>query len=213
MQNESQAEYFLSQYFGKMQESYLLLWTKQDKRSYSFKLPAEINNAAAMSVSLAKQKKDVYFGVTPSKVPYIGSSGRGKAEDSAALMSLWADVDLASGVHSAQSNNPPDVATVEKLLKNLKTPSIAVQSGGGLHLYWLLDEPVLITDDESRKKAAALAENWQQSIRKVFAAQGYTLDATADLARLLRVPGTFNYKNPSEPKLVIMIDSFNAQEE
>lgn len=213
MQDESQAKYFLSQYFGKMQGSYLLLWTKQDKRSHSFKLPAEINKAAAMSVSLAKQKKDVYFGVTPSKVPYSGSSGRGKAEDAAALMSLWADVDLASGVHSAQSNNPPDVATVKTLLKGHKLPSIAVQSGGGLHLYWLLDEPFPITDDESRKKAAELAEGWQQSIRSVFAAQGYTLDATADLARLLRVPGTFNYKNPSEPRPVVIMNDFNDQED
>ena len=213
MQDESQAKCFLSQYFGKMQESYLLLWTKQDRRSQSFKLPAEIKKAAAMAVSLAKQKKDVYFGVTPSKVPYSGSSGRGKAEDATALTALWADVDLASGVHSAQSNNPPDVATVKRLLQNHKLPSIAVQSGGGLHLYWLLDEPVPITDDESRRKAAELAESWQQSIRRAFAEHGYTLDATADLARLLRVPGTFNYKSPSEPKPVIMIDSFNAQEE
>ena len=213
MQNESQTEIFLSQYFGNTQEGYLLLWTKQDKRSYSFELPAEIKKAASMAVSLAKQKKDVYFGVTPSKIPYNGSSGRGKAEDSTALTALWADVDLASGVHSGQSNNPPDIATVKRLLKNHKLPSIAVQSGGGLHLYWLLDEPLSITDAESRRKAADLAEGWQRSIRKEFAAHGYTLDATADLARLLRVPGTFNYKNPSAPRPVIIIDDFNDQEE
>ena len=213
MQNELQAENFLSQYFGNMQEDYLLLWTKQDKRSYSFELPAEIKKAAAMAVSLAKQKKDVYFGVTPSKTPYSGSSGRGKADDSTALTALWADVDLASGVHSGKSNNPPDIATVKTLLKGHKLPSIAVKSGGGLHFYWLLDEPFPITDDESRKKAAELAEGWQQSIRSVFAAQGYTLDATADLARLLRVPGTFNYKNSSEPRPVVIINDFNDQED
>jgi len=211
--NQSLAENFLTEYFGKMQQGYLLLWTKQDKRSYSFTLPNEINAAAARACTLANQAKDVYFGVTPSRTSYNGTAGRGKAEDATALVALWADVDLSWGVHSGQSKNPTDLATVKILLKDLPHPSIVVHSGGGLHLYWLFNEPIEITDEESRKKATYFIEGWQQSIRRVFSAQGYTLDSTADLARLLRVPGTFNYKNPSDPKPVSIINDFNTQEE
>ena len=211
--NQKLAENFLTEYFSKMQQGYLLLWTKQDKRSYSFKLPNEIKAAAALACKLAAKKRDVYFGVTPSNTLYEGTSGRGKAENACALVALWADVDLACGVHNGQSKNPPDIATVKTLLKDMLNPSIAVHSGGGLHIYWLIQEPIEITDTESRKKAASLIESWQQSIRTVFSAQGYTLDSTADLARLLRVPGTFNYKNPSDPKPVSIINDFNTQEE
>lgn len=211
--NQSLAENFLTEYFGKMQQGYLLLWTKQDKCSYSFTLPNEIKAAAALACTLTTQNRDVYFGVTPSNTFYKGIAGRGKAENATALVALWADVDLACGVHSAQSKNPADAATVKTLLKGMPNPSIAVHSGGGLHLYWLLQEPIEITDTESRKKATSLIEGWQQSIRTVFSAQGYSLDSTADLARLLRVPGTFNYKNPSDPKPVSIINDFNTQEE
>ena len=212
MQTKSQAECFLNQYFGKMQNCYLLLWTKQDKRSYSFKLPEEIGKAAEIACRLAKTK-DVYFGVTPSKRAYSGSSGRGKAEDSAALVAFWADVDLSSGIHNTQSQNPPDVKTVRGLLKNIPTPSIAIHSGGGLHLYWLLEEPFPISDETSRKEAARIVEGWQNVIRQEFKAHGYTLDATADLARLLRVPGTTNLKDPHAPKPVAIIADFCSQEE
>jgi putative DNA primase/helicase len=189
------------------------LWTKQDKRSYSFRLPAEIKKAAAFACGLARKKKDVYFGVTPSKTAYSGTSGRGKAEDAAALVAFWADVDLGSGGHSSQSKNPPDIATVKELLRGIPAPSISIHSGGGLHLYWLLEEPFPITDEASRKEASAMVEGWQNVLREKFKIQGYTLDATADLARLLRVPGTFNLKDPSAPKPVISVPDFNTQEE
>lgn len=211
--NQKLAENFLTEYFSKMQQGYLLLWTKQDRRSYSFKLPNEIKAAAALACELAAKNRDVYFGVTPSNTLYKGTSGRGKAENACALVALWADVDLAGGVHNGQSKNPPDIATVRILLKDLPTPSMVIHSGGGLHLYWCMQNPIEITNTESRKQAASLIEGWQQTIRTIFSVQGYTLDSTADLARLLRVPGTFNYKNTSDPKPVRIIKNFNTQEE
>lgn len=80
-------------------------------------------------------------------------------------------------------------------------------------MYWLLEEPFPITDEASRKEASAMVEGWQNVLREKFKIQGYTLDATADLARLLRVPGTFNLKDPSAPKPVISVPDFNTQEE
>ena len=212
MVNENMAKKFLNAYFDGRENEYLLLWTKQDKRSYSFKLPEEIDKAAELACRLAKTK-DVYFGVTPSKRAYSDSSGRGKAEDAGALLAFWADVDLSSGIHNTQSQNPPDVETVRELLKNIPTPSIAIHSGGGLHLYWLLDSPFLISDEASRTEASRMAEGWQNVIRQEFKAHGYTLDATADLARLLRVPGTANLKDPHAPKPVAIIADFCSQEE
>jgi hypothetical protein len=68
----------------------------------------------------------------------------------------------------------------------LAPPTLRVDSGGGLHVYWVLDEPI------ARKV-------WQSIARKFSALakqHGLLADParTADIASVLRIPGTWNYK-------------------
>lgn len=72
-------------------------------------------------------------------------------------------------------------------------PSIIVQSGGGLHCYWVLTESLTIARWE------VLARRFKQ----VCLATGLKIDpsCTGDAARLLRVPGTRNHKG-AEPRPV-----------
>lgn len=61
-----------------------------------------------------------------------------------------------------------------------------VDSGGGYHAYWLVDEPFVLTGEAERERARQAQYAWV----------AYTgADAAAkDLARVLRVPGTVNRK-------------------
>ena len=64
-------------------------------------------------------------------------------------------------------------------------PSIMIDSGGGYHCYWLLDQTVPL-DETNRADVQALQHGW---VQLVGADQG-----AADLRRMLRLPGTYNYK-------------------
>jgi AAA domain len=62
-------------------------------------------------------------------------------------------------------------------------PSMIIDSGGGLQLYWFLGDSVTSTEDKARaeKIMAGMCEWWQT-------------DKVKDYSRVLRVPGTLNVK-------------------
>ncbi len=65
-------------------------------------------------------------------------------------------------------------------------PSYVVRSGGGYHLYWLLDEPWHMDRPDILDEAKRLQADW---VAFVGGDEG-----AKDLARVLRLPGTKNYK-------------------
>lgn len=66
-------------------------------------------------------------------------------------------------------------------------PSVIVDSGGGIHGYWLLREPWLLNSDETRAAAEIVQRGW---VQRVIGAD----PAVHDLVRILRIPGTLNFK-------------------
>jgi putative DNA primase/helicase len=70
-------------------------------------------------------------------------------------------------------------------------PSVIIDSGGGYHFYWLLEEPFILDTEEKRERAKRLQEAWVTFVGSDNGAK--------DLARVLRVPGTRNYKPDYAP--------------
>jgi hypothetical protein len=73
-------------------------------------------------------------------------------------------------------------------------PAILVHSGGGIHAYWPLTEPVPVG-------------RWQEladALKNAAKATGLLADlvCTADSCRVLRPPGTVNWKDPANPRRV-----------
>lgn len=133
-------------------------------------------------------KEDLYFGVHPStkqKAPRT----RPTEEDIAAINCVYADVD------SKDYGNSKKAAT--KHVKELNPPpSVIVDSGGGYHCYWLLEESFELNTTLKREIARSLQGRWVDYV-------GGDL-AVHDLARILRLPGTLNYKYdpPREVRIV-----------
>lgn len=71
-------------------------------------------------------------------------------------------------------------------------PSVIVDSGGGLHAYWLLREPWLLDSDDARQAAEIVQRLW---VQQVIGAD----PSVHDLVRILRVPGTRNFKYDPAP--------------
>lgn len=79
----------------------------------------------------------------------------------------------------------------------LPPPNLGVGSGYGLHWYWLLETALTVSEWKP------LAE----ALRRAMVEHGWRADTgpTVDAARLLRPPGTLNYKVPDDPKPVTVL--------
>lgn len=196
---------FLQGLFGSA-FGYVLLWTMPDKTSWWFDaaaLTSEPERTAATVERLA-DNHDVYVGVSLFSQQY-GPDQRGKSTDASGIPGLWLDLDIAHAVH-AKTNLP---ATEEEALSlftdhGLPAPTIVVHSGHGLQLWWLFREPWMFEDQADQQRAAGLAVAWQKTIRGWALQRGWTVDSTADLSRVMRLPGTLNLKDPEDIRPVVL---------
>ena len=183
--------YFLEMLYGNIAGYWFILWTKQAKRTYSFQI--QNRQEIADKVLSLSEKMDVYFGIgLHSKKPPIGE--RGASETVTVIPGFWFDMDIKGDGHS-KKNLPSSIEEALDFMKCLdKQPSLIVNSGGGLHCYWIFDEPHRIVDMKDREKCRNISQNFQDSIIEEGKDRGWNLDNTSDLARILRLPGTWNWK-------------------
>jgi P4 family phage/plasmid primase-like protien len=184
-------------------KGYFTLWTAEDKRTRWFKVQ-DINLAVQEALRL-RQNSNVYFGIGLRKEK-LGEYQRGSSEDIFSLPCVWLEIDIQGGVHAA--TNLPTKEQAKVLLNTFSLePSIIVHSGGGFHCYWLFEQPVRIYSEQDRKGAERMLKRFQNVFIRLARNQGFVLDNTADLARVLRVPGTFNRKAEPKPVKTLKLDA------
>ena len=194
-------------YRGVTSTKYGYLWTFPAKKTYSFDvLNAESRlKMAEKAIWLNDElEQNVFFGVvlTDTKLDeYHRVSIKGEYPP-VLQPAIWADLDIKGENHKAD-NLPPDAETAISLLPF--KASIVVNSGGGLHAYNLLDTPFLLNTYEERKNANKRNTDYLDMIRANGEGK-YKIDGTADLPRVLRVPGTYNLKNIENPVLCHIVE-------
>jgi hypothetical protein len=156
-----------------------------------------LKDAASYAIWLASESNDVYWsmGAQVKHGEYKAGKRYPKALrqswNVALLRCLFIDMDVKPEAY------PSTREAAEALLGFVRawgiTPTMIVASGtGGLHVYWRLGEAV------TPAQFARMAE----PLVKALQSHGLKFDAacTVDNARLLRVPGTWNFKglNPGE---------------
>ena len=144
-----------------------------------------------------KQQKNVHFAVKSySDVP---TEGRGKANDPGYHAFAWLDLDYGTAGHKS-SKNPPTREDAIGLLRSFALPpSLITFTGHGLQAFWLFKLPIDATNEEGLKLASNVVKSLQNTFAVLAAKKGWQVDKTSDLARLMRVPGTVNWKDPNEP--------------
>jgi hypothetical protein len=146
----------------------------------------------------------LYFGVHPTKIlpkermrdgklkPIHPGNARAIIEEIAAVNCLFGEFDAKDFGGSKEAA----WAHIEGLPA---LPSVIIDSGGGYHCYWLLDEPYLLTTDQERQHAKDVQARWVAFVQSD--------DDSKDLARVLRIPGTLNYKyDPARPITFVSFD-------
>ncbi len=180
---------------GKPDGLHLLLWTLPEKRSNWFQ-----NVDSAIQFAESMRQRDLYVGVGLSGQDY-GSARRCPSNEVAGIVGLWADLDLKSDAHP-KTALPATIEDAMKILPEKLPPTFVVRTGNGAHAWWLFREPLIFESDDERREADNLALRWQSLLRLNASARGWAFDRLADLARVLRVPGTQNCKDPASPKPV-----------
>jgi hypothetical protein len=133
---------------------------------------------------------NTFFGLATYKV-----EGSRKANNTVSMKSLFIDIDCGAGKDYATKREAFDA--LKEFCIKLKLPApLVVDSGGGLHCYWVLTESVGIAD------WVTVAER----LKRVCAEEGLYADpaVTSDAARVLRVPDTHNYKKDTPRPVKIL---------
>ncbi len=123
----------------------------------------------------------LYFSVNPS-TEKRSSVQRAVMSSISSIATLFAEYD-----DKAWTSRQAILDYIETLPRQ---PSVMINSGGGVHCYWLLDEPYIIDSDEDRQYAKDISRRW------VRFCEG---DDVKDLTRVLRLPGSKNIKPKYAP--------------
>ena len=196
---------FLTALWGDPPEGQVLVWTSPKKRSAFYIRFNRVNKDLT-----AYPASEIYTGVglAPPGVR-IPAKNRVKAHETAGIPGLWADIDVVHSVHK-KSELPPTIEAARAALSQFPQPAtILVDSGHGLQAWWLFDTPWLFTEnpDAERNQANGLTIWWHDQIAGLLSKNGWQTDSTHDLARLMRIPGTTNHKDPAEPvPVTVLID-------
>lgn len=185
------AKRFLSEMFSPYKEGYIelrcLRGTGDRKKVEKAWFPVTApERAAEAALKFSDSGLDVYFGVLPRD-----STANGKKANVSQAAVAWLDVDF--------KNTPREDA--EARLAN-DAPDLVVHSGGGLHCYWKFTQVFPLDGDKAVRR-------FEASLEKRIASIGGDPSAK-DASRVLRVPGTLNYKY-SPPRVVGILPTIRAE--
>jgi hypothetical protein len=146
----------------------------------------DISEGVRQALELSKSGVDIYFALAE-----FGSAESRKADNVVSVRGLWLDIDCGEEKAAAGKG----YATVELAWDafsrfcaeiGIPLPTHVVLSGGGLHAHWILTEGL----DPAAWKSTA------KKFKQLTEAWGFLADPsrTADIASVLRLPGTLNHK-------------------
>ncbi len=201
--------WFLDALYGNFEEGLLTLWSPGRPAGW-FDLctftPSGVSNVAEM------WQTDVFVGVATRDPATVTDTGRGKAEDCYQLPGLWLDIDIEGPGHKQGGSRPLatdesdafDIISEGSIGPDVR-PTLIVQTGGGLHAWWLFTEPV----DVFEATTIHLLDRWAAHWESVADRLNVQIDNVFDVARVMRVPGTLNTKGGLKRKARLAIkDSF-----
>ena len=160
---------------------------------------ASIEQALTAITTGIEKNANVYVGLSSFK-----DRGAGRNQNNAQYRKVFI-ADLDCGPEKEYKSKADAKDDLMRFLREsgFPPPSMIIDSGNGLHVYWVLTEYI---DAFKWKKIADAA-------KKLFAAYDFYADAacTADSARILRVPGSMNVKDKNHPVECRVLKDFETR--
>ena len=159
--------------------------SKRVQRFYS-----DVGVLAAEALELDDEGYDTYFALATFE-----EEGSRKASNARYMRSFFLDIDC--GPSKDYPNKIEALNALQKFCGALQLPRpITVDSGRGIHVYWPLSEDIIVDD------WVVVAER----LKALCATNHFYADpaVTSDIARVLRVPLTHNYKTDPPSKVTLL---------
>ena len=130
---------------------------------------------------------DAYFALANFQSPDEGRT----VVNAKQLNSFFVDIDCGPNKAYADQSEGMEGLLDFLAATNLVKPTAVVNSGRGLHAYWVLEQPL------DRQEWKPIAERFKAMCQE----HKFEADpaVTADVARILRIPDTLNFKDPQNP--------------
>jgi hypothetical protein len=193
---------FIASVWGSSFDGALKMWSAKTKMTSSY-ASGEISQLTD-DVRQRMHAEDLYFGLSTQPAD-LGPNARGSNDTAISLPGIFADVDFANAKDSAKAY-PPDSDTALGLIRSFEVePFYIHHSGNGFHVLYAFDKPLVMSNREERRRAQAILRAFNRRLASHFKSAGYEIDNVSDLARVFRVPTTFNHKSGT-PKPVSLID-------
>ena len=108
---------------------------------------------------------------------------------------MVADVDVLGPAHKETALPKTEKEAIDFVNSLKLKPSIIVRSGNGVHAIWLLDEPFVIHNEEERQYIRDISAGFGIYVIQEGIKKGWKLDNVQDIPRMLRAPGSLNFKS------------------
>ena len=196
------AKQFLTALLGNVPEPNLAcLWRMPPRTSCWTR---DVASAVKWTAAAVKERANAYCSVAVCSTDR-GTDKRTSNDSAAGLLGFVADVDFANKA-GAKKMYPADADAASSLILGTGlTPTIMVHSGNGLQAWWLFHTPWMFENDDERLTAIALSTAWGATMKEHARRAGCEVDSVHDLARVLRIPGSLNWKDPENPKPVTLV--------
>jgi hypothetical protein len=178
-------------------------WVKPDGKKVYAHRGCDTLDDAIVYILKNKQSKDLYFAPHTLKVVREENPHTGKLQtfrthaNMREARDFFFDID-AGGPKDHYATQDNILSALEKFLFETSLPSpFVINSGYGIHVHWIIDTSI---------ESVA----WRQIAGRLFwlaRQHGLHVDPsrTTDQSSVLRVPGTFNFKDPASPRKVAIL--------
>jgi len=184
-QNEHSAVFFLKALYQHCDEGFINLRFLPPGENLFIPLSQIDSIPSALE---AHKCQNAYFGVATRR------DGDGTKQGIIQIPTLWVDIDL-EGLPESEKQ------AIRKKYRDFPLkPSFLVSSGGGVHLYWMLKEPGSLKEIPS-------VEDILKRLASYFGGDPNVTDAS----RILRLPGTRNYKAKYESPREVILKIFEPE--
>lgn len=157
---------------------------------------AALDKLEALSEPLIElaPRGDVWVSVAPRR-NQLDNGRRGGVADCVCIPAFWLDIDVASSVHRLPGL-PKSYDEARRLVLSFPLPpSMVVSSGYGMQVWWLLKESLPAPD------ALNMLARWQLTWERIAEQAGVHIDNVSNLDRVMRLPGTYNWKGETPLKV------------
>lgn len=194
---------FLHNVYGSLRDGYLSVTILENGKSRTRWFDTgHLDEMAAYAVEAGKTC-NTYFGVNP-RTAALGEFRRGDREDISAVIGTYTDFDIKGDAHKEKNLPETKEALMDFLMALPIQPTIIIESGNGIHAYWLFKEIFYIGNESDRDYIEKIVKGWESFVKdKAFRERGWKFDSVSDLPRMLRAVGTVNHKTVERPVSIV----------